>query len=508
MNHHHQQTFIDQIKKSLKGDRGLNAKAIVAILIFGAIILSFILSDYGNRQSGSMSMGSAAEVNGEIITLKEFQEQENRLSTYYAQMFGGKIDNEFQRKQIAAQALGELVNNSLAAQGADKEKIFATDGELKKVITEDLPYFKKDGVFQSDLYRNLLSANRLTPGEFEKGLRQQIKTQKLRKLFELGLSESKLEKELTADLKSKQLNVAYVKLNSETFKNTNLVNPEVVNKSLLDDQFAQRVKNYYETNKAEFESQEQVKASHILIRIDEQDPQSEAKAKAKAQEVLKRVQKENFGKVAAQVSDDPGSKAKNGELGYFTRGKMVKEFEDTAFSLPVGKISELVKTPFGYHIIKVEDKKPATITSFDAAKHTIAKKLLSEEKYTAAAKSIEEAASKDEATLNEVLKKNDLQWTESGYFDLATEQFPGTQSASLFEASLKLNKIQPVSKYLVRDGDSQYLLKLVDIKTVEVKPDPKNAELQQRDKAVGSFSKWVADLRKKASIHTNNQLLQ
>ncbi|AZZ36469.1 hypothetical protein CIK05_06590 [Bdellovibrio sp. qaytius] len=504
-----QQTFIKQVKNTLAGGKAINAKAVVAMLIFGMIILTFVLSDYSTRKGGHLGMGAAAEVNGEIITLKEFQEQENRISSYYAQFFGGKIDNDFQKKQIRSEAINELVNNSLAAQAAEGEKIFATDAELKKIIMEDLPYFKKDGVFQSDLYKGLLNANKLTPSEFEKGLRSQAKTARIRQLFELGLSSNRLEKDLENELKSKKINVAFVKLNVDEVKKT--VTPSEVSAKMADPAFAQKVQDYYNNTKGEFETPEQVKASHILIRTTEGNAESDGIAKAKMENIVKRLAKEDFAKVAGQVSEDPGSKAKNGDLGYFSKGRMVKEFEEVAFTTPVGKVSAVIKTPFGYHILKVMDKKPAQTTSFEAAKNGIATKLVAEEKTLTISKQLEELAAAGNAqAVNEFVTKNNLKWTESGYFDLTAEQLPGSQSPELFNASLGLSKAAPISKALIREGDAQYLVKLVDAKseasTAIVGKDA--AETAEKQKSLGGYAKWVSVLRKDAKVTTNQALLE
>jgi len=506
-----QQSFIKQVKSALSGGKAINGKGIVAMIIFGMIILTFVLSDYSTRKTGGLGLGAAAEVNGEIITLKEFQEQESRIANYYAQFFGGKIDNEFQKKQIRSEAINELVNNSLAAQAAEGEKIFATDAELKKIIMEDLPYFKKDGVFQSDLYKGLLTQNKLTPSEFEKSLRAQAKTQRIRQLFELGLSSNRLEKDLENELKSKKINVAFVKLNAEELKKSNLVSAAEVSKKLADADFAKKVQDYYTNTKGEFETPEQVKASHILIRVTEGSPDSDALAKAKMDNIVKRLAKEDFAKVAGQVSEDPGSKAKNGDLGYFSKGRMVKEFEDVAFVTPVGKLSEVIKTPFGYHILKVYDKKPAQTTSFEAAKNGIASKLLVDEKNSEISKQLEELVAKgDMAAINEFVAKHGLKWTESGYFDLTSENLPGSTSAELFKASLELSKANPVNKALIREGDAQYLLKLVDAKTTATDVVVKDAaaETAEKQKSLGGYAKWVSELRKASKVTTNQAIME
>lgn len=115
------------------------------------------------------------------------------------------------------------------------------------------------------------------------------------------------------------------------------------------------MKGYFEENKETFNVEEQVKASHILVDSEE-----------KAQEVKNKLSAgEDFAKIAKEYSTDTSNKENGGSLGYFSKGDMVKEFEDTAFSLEIGKISAPVKTQFGYHIIKVEDKKPAKEANYE-----------------------------------------------------------------------------------------------------------------------------------------------
>ena len=140
----------------------------------------------------------------------------------------------------------------------------------------------------------------------------------------------------------------------------------------------------YEENKADFNTPEQVRASHILIKPDPSIVdvnEAKAKAKAKAEKLLKQVKAGgDFAALARENSDDPGSKAMGGDLGFFEKGTMVKEFGDAAFAMKVGQISNVVETQFGYHIIKVTDRKEAGITPFDKAKADIVKALENKKK--------------------------------------------------------------------------------------------------------------------------------
>ena len=140
------------------------------------------------------------------------------------------------------------------------------------------------------------------------------------------------------------------------------------------------VKDYYNANKTKFKEKESVKASHILIKVDKDgDKKAWEAAKKKAEMVRgKALKGESFAKLAREYSDDPGSKNKGGELGFFTKGRMVPEFEKMAFSLKKGEISQPVKTAFGYHIIKVEAIKPAHQKKLSEVKETLKAELLKE----------------------------------------------------------------------------------------------------------------------------------
>jgi peptidyl-prolyl cis-trans isomerase C len=133
---------------------------------------------------------------------------------------------------------------------------------------------------------------------------------------------------------------------------------------------------YYSENKRQFETPEQVRASHILIQSDTADPnsdpnQAKAKAKEKTEDLLKQIKEgADFAELAKANSTCP-SAAKGGDLDFFTRGRMVAPFEKAAFKLDVGQVSDIVETRFGYHIIKVTDKKQATTKTFEQAKDDI-----------------------------------------------------------------------------------------------------------------------------------------
>ncbi len=150
------------------------------------------------------------------------------------------------------------------------------------------------------------------------------------------------------------------------------------------------VKKYYDDNGDKYTVQEQVRASHILVKVDPNaSEEDKAAAKKKAQELLAKVKAGgDFAEIAKESSDCP-SKAKGGDLGFFERGRMVKPFADAAFAMKVGDISDIVETQFGYHIIKVTDRKPAGKKSFDEVKDSIRMQLENKQRSEATRKYVD-----------------------------------------------------------------------------------------------------------------------
>ena len=155
-----------------------------------------------------------------------------------------------------------------------------------------------------------------------------------------------------------------------------LIDQKVANKIVVTDE---ETKAYYDGNPQLFKQPEQVKASHILIKV---EPTADDATKAAARKKIEDIRKKltdggDFAELAKEYSEGP-SAPKGGDLGYFRRGQMVKAFDDTAFSMKINEVSGLVETRFGYHLIKVYDKKPEQTLAYDDVKDKIAQRLKQE----------------------------------------------------------------------------------------------------------------------------------
>ncbi|MBD3308724.1 peptidylprolyl isomerase [candidate division KSB3 bacterium] len=217
--------------------------------------------------------------------------------------------------------------------------------------------------------------------QVEQNIINQLVTQKvlLQKAAELGITadEAQVDQRMEA-IKAQQTDDIPEDQLRELIANEmviqNLIQQEVIDNLTISDEEAQQ---YYDEQPEQFNEPEQVQASHILIKVAPDATQEEKDtAKEKIDEVLAKAQEgEDFGELAKEYSEGP-SGAQGGDLGFFPRGSMVQPFEDVAFSLDIGEISDVVLTQFGYHIIKVTDKQAERKIPFEEAKERLKQGLL------------------------------------------------------------------------------------------------------------------------------------
>src|SRR5262249_38934520 len=148
---------------------------------------------------------------------------------------------------------------------------------------------------------------------------------------------------------------------------------------------------YYDSHKDQYKQDEQVRARQILVAVNDQ--RDDAAAKARAEQAKKRIDGgEEFGKVAAELSDDASSKDRGGDMGFFGHNKNVRELEDAAFTAPLGKVQGPVRSPLGYHVFQVLEKRPGGVKPFEEVRAEIGNQLASERARTAGEERIKELA--------------------------------------------------------------------------------------------------------------------
>jgi peptidyl-prolyl cis-trans isomerase D len=378
--------------------------------VLGAVVLAFVATiflDWGWQRSGRPD-AHMATVGGEGVSLHEFQMTYTNLTDFYRRLYQDRFTEDFARTlNLKQQALDTLVQRKLLLREAKRQGLMVSNAELIEKV-QTYPVFQVNGHFDHSRYLQVLRLSRLTPGDFEQNQREDLLLEKLENLIKDGVQVTEAEVKQTFIHDKEQVNVEYIRADPAQFvpqvemsdadlstyyqehlerfrkpEQTRLgyviVDPEwfAALVEMTDGQLAQ----YYEQHKEEFRREEQVRARHILFKLAQQaGAEEEARVRGEAEATLRRIQAgEDFAALASQLSEDPVSAQQGGDLGFFKRGEMVKPFEEMAFGLQPGVVSDPVRTDFGYHLIKVEEMQEAGYEPIEVVRGELRTRLAREE---------------------------------------------------------------------------------------------------------------------------------
>lgn len=287
------------------------------------------------------------KVNEDNIMKSEFDKLYNSAIEQYKQITSKPLTDE-ELKQIRQKVLDQLITDKLLLQEAKKRGIKVTKRELEEGINTVKSRFPNDQAFLQELKKE-----NLTEKQFQKRIEEQIMVLKL--VDEVIKKNAKQPTEQEAKVVFDKVMKIIEK------KEYGKLPPEEEEELKL---LARLVERYFD---------EQVRVRHILIRVDRNftDKQKE-EARKKIEEIKKKLDAgEDFITLAQKYSEDPGSKDRGGDLGFIARNDTVKEFEKVAFSLKEGQTSDVVETEYGYHIIRVVERKPKRKPEFDMIKEDL-----------------------------------------------------------------------------------------------------------------------------------------
>lgn len=364
-------------------------KSFLIKIAFALIILSFVIGytmlTAPTDQRSDPRRDVAASVNGDPISFAAYQNAYSNLYNLYQSIYQGAFDANLESQlNLPRQALQQLIEEQLLVQTAESLNLRVSNQELVNSIAA-YDAFHINGKFDRDRYVEVLSYQRISPEQFEESQRRELLTQKVRDYLQQNVTITQddvvsfFHREndtisldyvwLTAALVESKVEVTDAALaeffnsNQEAFR----IPKRVSLRYLLFDPSRYEAElgafseadmdRYYRRNLELFEVEEQVKAAHILLRVDENsDPDTINKRRELAQNIHQQLRDgADFFQLARLHSDDTANAAEGGDLGYFGRGMMVAEFETAVFALRPGQLSDVVQTPFGFHIIKVTD---------------------------------------------------------------------------------------------------------------------------------------------------------
>jgi peptidyl-prolyl cis-trans isomerase D len=487
--------FITMLRRHTKG--------IIIKVMIGLIAVVFVF--WGIYSFRERPGAKIAYVNGDLITGLEYEavyrDMLNSLQKQYKNYWNDNLIKVFQLRQ---RALDSLINKRLISQESERLGLRITDDEVADAILT-YPAFQLNGEFDEGRYRSLLRYNRMEPADFESEIRSELLGQKIGQLIKcfFPLTDTEIMDYYT--FQKEKTNIAFVSFNPQDFKGKIEVS-ETEKQEYLEEnkekyRISQRIKivhltldpsdfldkvtieekeisDFYELNQERFKDPKEIKARHILFKVSSDASKSEeTEAKEKALAILQRARDgEDFSALARKHSQDPAA-SEGGDLGYFERGKMVKPFEELAFTLKPGEIGGPVRTRFGWHIIKVDDIKDAAIKTLPDVRDQIVatlKKDISRDVAHERALSLMDQMPYD-IDLATYAAQHGLTANETDYFpkDGAIPGLGGDERLKGSIASLDKGEVSEV----IEHKDKFYIIQVVDIKSSYI---PKVSEVSDQ----------------------------
>jgi peptidyl-prolyl cis-trans isomerase D len=347
-----------------------------------------------------------ANVDGSTVSLREYSMAMQRQLEFFSQMTGGNPLTAEQIEQfgIKNSVLNSLINQKLMTNLVSKMGLSPGKEEIIEEIKK-LPYFQTNGQFNVELYKNLLNQNAYTPSSFENMIAEDIRNKMASKIFGLTLVSNNFVSDVIK-LKNSILSGTAVKVIKKELKKIIKVDQAEIEKFISDATNKDKLQEAYQQNFSKYNVPEEIKASHILFKPKEKE--AEADFAKRVIDTAKTINRKNFKDQANKLTEDPSGKGKGGALDWFSRGRMVKEFEDVAFKMTLGQVSAPVKTQFGYHIILLEEKKAGKTIGLELAKAELAKDLIQDNKI----KEVDALAESVTKEVKSALDKNDLKSLE------------------------------------------------------------------------------------------------
>lgn len=481
----------------------------ILTFIFLIITASFLFSGFDKFSLGGGK--NVATVDGTEVTIKEYQVALNRQIEFFNQMMGGKgmTQKQLEEMGIKQSVMNGLIQQKLIANTADSMGFVVSLEEIKNEI-KNLAYFKRNEQFDVNTYRNVLQQNGYTPTQFEELIGNDLKQKKVDELFATTVVSENFVKDVL-NFKNNGINVHAIKISRQSLAPLVSVSEQEIKDYLAKPENQKTLEAAYTENYAKYNQAEEVKARHILIKAE--DPKALDKIKA----IKAKVNTKNFAAIAGKESEDPTGKTNGGDLGWFGRGRMVPEFDDVAFKMTPGTISEPIKTQFGYHLILVEDKKAAQTKPLDAVKSELAQIAVQKTK----AQDLDKLLATENEKITALLKDNKLAELDVLQKKLDAQLFKDASVNQYDQTIGQLNLSPKESEELfkAKDGDiinfgNAGTIYLVKVNSKSVGQDKKveeqlSAEMTAQNQ---TFSRKVREeliktLNNKAKIVTNPALM-
>ncbi|MBD3587282.1 peptidylprolyl isomerase [Salinimonas sp. HHU 13199] len=416
-----------------------------AMIIIGLVVLSFVFAGVGSYLSSSGGT-AVATVNGDEIGQNEleraYQSQRAQMESQYGEDIAAMFADENYLKQFRSNVLQSLINNKLVEQKAEEMGLRVGDDQIRQTI-KDMQGFQTAGQFDNERYLAVLRQNGFSPAQFRDYLRVELTREQLTRALQASSFALDGETQRAWQLQSQIRGGRYFIVDAKNFADSVTISDEDINNFYeqniaafdtqekvniayvtlsVDDVMKdvdvsdEEVETFYEDNKDQYHTEEERRVSHILIEVGEDKEAAEQQAEKLRQSIEDGA---DFAEVAKQSSADTFSAENGGDLDYITRDMMEPAFEEAAFNLEEGEVSDVVETEFGYHIIKLTDIKPEQVTELADVEEKVRETLLNDkamERFYELRSRMDEVAFEMPETLDDVAGIANQPVEETGLF--------------------------------------------------------------------------------------------
>lgn len=473
----------------------------IAYVIVALLVIPFALFGMYNYLADGGGAQTVATVNGEEITRTRLDQAYRQRQSQLREMLGERFDPAmFDDRQLRRETLQQLIDRQLLLGYARSAGLRVTDSEVAAAVREQ-PVFQVDGAFSVERYRDLLAQNNIAPGQYEAQLRRDLALDALRAAVVDSALASDREIERLVALQRQERHTAWLHIAGSAFADAVSIDDAAV-------------REYYEANREAYRRPEQVRLRYLLLdpatlagRIEVETEtlraRYEERRAAAAREAPRRIRHillevpdtasadavreeaealrerilagEGFASVAEAASDDPGSARNGGDLGLVRRGDFVEPFEEAAWALEAGELSEPVRTEFGWHLIEVTEVRSPDIPPFEEMRAALREEIAAERarrRLFELGNELETLAFEHPDSLEPAAEALSLEIRETGWVSVSGAEEGIAASPAVLEAAFSdaLIERRENSELLELSGDRYAVVRVAEHRAAEVRP--------------------------------------
>ena len=489
----------------IRGQRWLTGLFIVGI---GGVFVFFL--GLGGPLEGRQT-GSIIEVGPYRFGINDFQRERNQREQQYRDLLGEGYDRKAFEDNLQSIATQMLVERAILALEAADAGLLVPNGEVERSVVMSTIFLDEEGRFNPEMFRNWAEREFGNERNFLKSQRLALLAGKMLRLLAAHVHVSEGEARAAVQQGLEEVRIGFLVLDASQPPEEFELTEEALASFRAEREPEARA--LYEERAEIYDVPEKVRSRHILLRVEaDADAARVADVEARAAELLERLRAgQDFAALAEEHSDDPGSKNEGGDLGFFPRGRMLPAFEEAAFALEPGELSGLVRTDFGIHLIRTEEKTDAHSRSFEDAIEEIAREVLGAAQARGVARETAErllAGVREGRTLEDVTRENELTLERSGWLRRRPDGFvPGLGPAPDALAVAFTMEPGETSQSVFEVGDSLVLLQTLE----RQQPAPEEIEAAVADarkqlieeRRITQTSAWISMRREALNAQGN-----